>query len=262
MTALASAAATKGVDAATKQDTTPEQAAGIPAPPQEIKQPSIGQIAGGFGGRMIGSMANRGMDAFGNSIFGKWEAQNAGAAQKAMADKAFPGTNPWEQLGSGGQSAAASMANTDKNNKLALKMQARELQNKKEVATIQTNPGMEQAGISRERLPSEIEKNFAAARQNLAIALRTGVQQKIDEANAQFAVAQAQLNLIKTGTSSAGSTLITAGLFGKKLLGTGRKIKVKPITKDTFKRKPILIPWSKKWNKARDTSSNKNANPR
>lgn len=199
---------------------------GPPMPENIAMGAQVGKGLGSFGGRMIGSLANRAAGAMGDRLFEKSENQAAlrnakamGKQQKAQADAAHPGTNPWEQLGQGGMSATTSMASTKANNRQADKMQEKDLANKVQVATIAANPGNVQAATAQQRLPSEITRNLNAAALNLIQAERTGVQTSIDRSYAEFASLQAEVNVWAKATGSPTTALanVAKGLKGPAL---------------------------------------------
>lgn len=225
-----------------------KSAAGIPQPGGEKQQPAMGpqmpedmgamtgRALGGFGGRMIGSLANRGMSAMGDKMFAGSDqkaAVRAGQQQKGMMDAAHPGTNPWEQMGQGGANAQASMANTKANNRQADKMQLRDLQNKKEVATITANPGNIQAQQAQLKTPSEIKRNLTQAHNAMAQAANTGSLQRLNEAKSvwQLALDEAKYWSLMTGNPLSG--------LGKLVSGVLKNAKfARPLGQITFPKNP------------------------
>ena len=114
----------------------------------------FGQLGRGFGsipglqgvqsilanrGGLLGNLAiNYLTDAFG--VGARYEGGRLGRAQRAFMDAAYPGTNPWERLGTGQGGAAGTVATAgqrlqDRLNKRTLSMQ-KEIADKNALATV------------------------------------------------------------------------------------------------------------------------------
>lgn len=103
----------------------------------------VGQAGNQMGKKLTEQLIQR---LFGEKSDPIKDAKKSGAAAAAYYDQAFPGTNPWERLGSGNPSGQLSVA--DKNIKNQKEMQAKELKTRENIASIQANTQLQTAEIA------------------------------------------------------------------------------------------------------------------
>jgi len=185
-----------------------------------------------------------------------------GKQQAEYFDGAYPGTTPWERLGA--TSNMSGMQNADFTKQTEMKMQSRELQNRSQVARYNARAQVIAAlgGVSpiaarsavdllesgsgedydtntrqgRDRMPSEVGKNEAAARYDRAGASET-------EARLPYAKSKAKAELLTervrpyTMATDSGSRLLSSvnplGLGLNSLKGFLRNNKSRPSRFDT-----------------------------
>ena len=210
---------------------------------------SIGpKIVEGLGGKM--GMSNEYAQAAGSAVPAMTkiagiplpgQGASLGQDMKAYMDKAFPGTNPWERLGS--QYAGAGVESAKVSTKSQEKMQVKELASRERIAKIQAGATTEAAAIAhgpdavtsisgrkvdpydtttqqaRERLPHEIAKLVEEGK-------LTGSQATIEKAKAQIADALAAAGLTKEQFPNLYASLANIGKGVAKSSAGGTKRKV------------------------------------
>ena len=166
---------------------------------------------------------------------------SAGDQAKKYMDAAYPGTNPWEQLGSGG-GGSAQIESAKLQTSLQQKMQAKELATRERIANIQADATVQSAATSAgpqavasalgtrrgappapyetqqtaavKKLPAELanlaasaKASLASAQNSMASALVSGEEAKIRAASASLASQMARANLNASQSKSVLTTI-------------------------------------------------------
>lgn len=150
-------------------------------------------------GQEIGQGVGQTLGQVGNQVLGQYLQHKLGTRfEKKRLDALFPGTNPWERLGSSAGGAAQAGAGTNKANQDRIAEQPLEIAkiqaaSAEKVARITSEAALRQAGVSEQKAGPEIEFLKARAAQARVDVDRIRAESKRIGAHTQIAMIEERI---------------------------------------------------------------------